>query len=72
MVEKLLNFSMCFVVEQDRIFVRGVLLDFVCYLVMLSGLRILEVFLWEGRWVKFICGVSFEVSGCVVSFLNEI
>lgn len=70
--EKSLNSSMCFAVEQDRIFVRGALSDLVRHSAMSSGSRTPEVSLREGRWVKLICGASFEVSGCVVSFSNEI
>lgn len=37
---------------------------------MFNGLRFFEVLLWEGWWVKFICGVSFEVSDFGILFIK--
>jgi len=52
---------MCFAVEQDRFFVREALSDLVRQSAMSSGSRAPEVSLRAGRWVKLICGASFEV-----------
>lgn len=50
----------CDSAEQDRNFVRGALLDLVRQSAMSSGSRTPELSLREGRWVKLICGASFE------------
>ena len=49
-------------VEQDRESWRGALTDLVRQSVTSSASRSPEVSLREGRWVKLICGASFEVS----------
>lgn len=58
-------FCTWFAVEQERGIVEGALADLVRQLAMPSAP---EVSLREGRWVKLICGASFEVTAC---FTNE-
>lgn len=49
-------------VEPSSEFIREALSDLVRQSAMSNGSRSPEVSLREGRWVKLICGASFEVS----------
>lgn len=49
-------------VDQDRESLRGALSDLVRQSAISSASRSPEVSLREGRWVKLICGASFEVN----------